>query len=273
MRLSILLKFSSMQTPVSSSSQVIPAKPRQPTDWRYQVQQYGAAAVVAGIVFGIFSLYLYYRRGYYDLYIINKIFAGDAAILLGLVLLLGPLTRMFDRFDKYLQYRKELGVSAFILALLHSISSFFFLGDHFPWSSFFGKQLYPFLFGLGGIIVLSALFISSRMRVKELLGTQAWWKFQYWGVRVAFLLTALHVGVMKWKGWVVWYQQGGGSELMHPEWPGAGLLVGWFMAFVVFVRIIERLDKQWGKTAWYVTAILFPAIVIGTFIWGQQFSR
>ena len=54
-------------------------------DWKYQLQQYGAALVVAIPVFVSLSLYIFYRRGYYNLYIANKAFAGDAAILLGII--------------------------------------------------------------------------------------------------------------------------------------------------------------------------------------------
>ena len=71
-------------------------------DWKYQRQQYGAALMAAVPVFVSLSLYIFYRRGYYDLYIANKAFAGDAAVLLGVVFLLGPLSRFFVIFLKYL---------------------------------------------------------------------------------------------------------------------------------------------------------------------------
>ncbi len=91
--------------------------------------EYGVAIVIGVLFFVGLSVYLYYRRGYYDVYIANKIFAGTSAILLGIVLLLGPLSRAYDRFDRWLKYRKEIGIIAFVLALTHSITSFFFLTE------------------------------------------------------------------------------------------------------------------------------------------------
>ena len=64
----------------------------------YQFKQYAAAILSALIIFGFLSIYLFFRRGYYDLYIANKAFAGAGTILLGLVLLIGPLSRIFAGF-------------------------------------------------------------------------------------------------------------------------------------------------------------------------------
>jgi len=67
----------------------------------YQFKQYAAAILSALIIFGFLSIYLFFRRGYYDLYIANKAFAGAGTILLGLVLLIGPLSRIFAGFAWY----------------------------------------------------------------------------------------------------------------------------------------------------------------------------
>lgn len=243
----------------------------QKINWKYQFQQYGVAVVVAGIIFFLFSVYLFYRRGYYNLYIANKIFAGDAAILLGMVLLLGPLSRLFNFFDKYVQFRKELGMVAFFLALAHTLSSYFFLPDKFPRERFFSYGLWPFIFGLAATVLLIFIFIISNQRSMHRIGSKLWWQIQSWGARVTFVLVALHVGVMKWSSWVSWYQKGGGKELVHPEWPGAGLLVAWFMALVIVVRIGEIFGKQAGRVVWYGGVVLLIFIYIFTFIWGRRF--
>lgn len=238
---------------------------RVPVNWVYQFQQYGAAILVAGILFVAFSLYLYNRRGYYDLYIVNKIFAGDATVLLGIVLLLGPLSRYFKIFDRYVQYRKELGIVAYVLALAHTIASFFFLRSHFPLERFLTYGRWPFIFGLLAVIVLTYILVISNQAAMRKLGPKLWWFMQGWGVRAAFLFTVLHVGVMKYKDWLKWYQQGGGTELVHPEWPGAGILVGWFMAAVIVVRVGELFGQRAGKLLWYVCAVGLPIIYFLTF--------
>ena len=120
----------------------------QKINWKYQFQQYGMAFAAAAILFVALSVYLFYRRGYYDLYIANKVFAGVAAVLLGIVILIGPGSRLFSFPDRYVQYRKELGIVAFFLALIHGIASFFFLPSKFPLSGFLGTLNWPFVFGL-----------------------------------------------------------------------------------------------------------------------------
>lgn len=262
--------------PTESVSALKPAPAKinpAPFSWKYQCEQYGAALVVAIPLFIILSFYLFYRRGYYDLYIANKILAGVAAILLGLVLLIGPLGRLFAFPDRYVQYRKELGIIAFFLALSHSIVSSFFLPSKFPWADFIEKLNWPFIFGLTAIIVLIAIFFISNNRAVLAIGEKWWWRLQYWGVRLVFTLTLLHVFIMKWDGWLKWYKKGGGQELVHPEWPGAGLLVGWFMAMVVFVRLAEFISPKLGRLAWYASVIILPIIYLATFWWGGQFVK
>lgn len=243
---------------------------RSSIDWKYQFQQYGTAFAVAATLFVILSAYLFFRRGYYDLYIANKVFANVSAILLGIVLLIGPLSRLFSFPDRYVQYRKELGIVAFFLAIMHGIVSRFFLESKFPLSGFLGTPNWPFIFGLAATIVLIAIFFISNDRIMTAIGREKWWQLQYWGVRIAFVFVFLHVFILKWEGWVKWYKVGGGNELAHPEWPGAGLLIGWFMAFVVFIRLAEFVSRKFGRVVWYVSIIILPIIYILTFYWGRQ---
>lgn len=244
----------------------------RPVNWRFQLQQYGAALLVTVVLYAAFSIYLFYRRGYYDLYIANKILAGVATVLLGLVLLSGPVSRVFPRFHRYIQYRKEAGIISFFLALAHGVVSFFFLRHKFPLERFYTTGLWPFIFGLVAIIVLTLIFVVSNQRSMRTLGSKAWWFIQSWGVRAALLLTALHVGVMKYKDWVKWYQVGGAAELSHPEWPGLGLLVGWFLGFVVLTRLAAMISDELLKYSLYLLFIGLPAAIVFTFLWGIQFG-
>ena len=231
-------------------------------------RQYGPPLWVTGILFISLSLYLFFRRGYFDLYISNKIYAGVAAILLGMVLLLGPLGRLFSFADNYVHYRKELGIIAFILAVIHGVVSLFFLPARFPLSSYIGALNWPFIFGLVATVFLIAIFFISNEKAMLMIGGKTWWRIQNWGIRIAFILVMLHVFIMKWGSWIKWYRAGGSAELVHPEWPGAGLLVGWFMAFVLFIRLIESFGKTPGRLAWYFSAFALPLVYILTFIRG-----
>lgn len=253
-------------------TQTIP--PPRTMHWMHEIRQYGAAFIAGALpVFTFLSLYIFYRRGYYDLYIANKAFAGTAAVLLGIILLIGPLSRYFAFPDRYIQYRKELGIIAFFLALIHANVSLFFLPTHFPLFIYFGTFSWQFVLGMIATVALFALFVISNERAAETIGRKLWWRMQNWGIRITFTLVLFHVFLMKWAGWVKWYKVGGGKELVHPELPGGGLLVGWFMAFVVFVRLAEFLGPRFFRAAWYVGIVTLPAIYIATFWWGMQFAK
>ncbi len=243
-----------------------------PIDWRLQSQQYGTALLVAAPLFTVLSIYLFYRRGYYDLFIANKIFAGVAAVMLGIVLIIGPLSRLFNKFDHYLQYRKELGIIAFLLAFVHAIASLFLLPTHFPLIRYVTTGLWPFVFGLASLFVLLFILIISNAWGRRALGGARWWRIQNWGVRIAFVLLALHVGIMKFPSWVSWYQEGGSQDLVHPEWPGAGMLIAWLMAFVILFRLMEYMNPALGKIGWYMIVIGLPVVYVFTFLWGSRFA-
>ena len=145
---------------------------KQKISWRYQFQQYGIALAAAAILFIILSLYHFYRHGYYDLSIANKNFALAATALLGIVILIGPGSRLFSFPDRYVQYRKELGIVAFSLALIHSIASFFFLQDKFTTQKFLSTNWWTFIFGLIAIAILIAIFFISNNRAVIALGRE-----------------------------------------------------------------------------------------------------
>jgi len=232
---------------------------------RNELQKYIKVFLVSTSLFIGFSIYISLRRGYYDLYIINKVLAGVAAIDFGIIILLGPLSRLFNFVDKYLELRKEFGIVGMIFALSHAVSSFFFLSNKFSLIFFLETQVKPFIFGLFAVIILIGLFVISFEKIIIKLGRARWWKMNYWGMRILFILVILHVFVMKWNGWIDWYMKGGTKELVHPEWPGGGLIVGWFVAFALLIRFAELLGPRVGKIMWYLMVVLLPVIYFLTF--------
>ncbi|MBI4092903.1 MAG: ferric reductase-like transmembrane domain-containing protein [Candidatus Kerfeldbacteria bacterium] len=232
-------------------------------------RRYRTAVVIAVLPFALLSLYLFFRRGYYDLFIANKIFAGVAAILFGLVLILGPLRRSFPGLQQGRDLRKEFGIVAFFLALVHSAVSSFFLESHFS-RTWFVENFWSVLFGGAALVVFAILLVISYRFLRERLGMNRWRTLQNWGMRIGFLLVVLHVGVMKFPGWISWYQKGGEKELVHPEWPGAGLLIAWVLAFALFIRLADFLGPRATRVAVYLSIIALPALLLFTFWWGGQ---
>ena len=107
-----------------------------------QLRQYFTAFLLSLGVGAIFSLYLFLRRGYYDLFILNKVLASASLVLLGIILLIGPISRFYNRFDKWLIYRREIGIFAFLLALTHGIISSSHLNNPLLKQNSLGKSSY-----------------------------------------------------------------------------------------------------------------------------------
>ena len=126
-----------------------------------------------------------------------------ALVLLHVILLIGPLARLEPRLIPLLYNRRHLGVTMFLLALLHAILATVYFGG-------FGNQnplvavflepgvwwppaLWPFeLFGLGALSILLVLASTSHdFWLKNL--TPAVWKSLHMGVYVAYALLIAHV--------------------------------------------------------------------------------
>ena len=230
-------------------------------------KQYALSFGIAIQIFLFFSIYLLLRRDYFDLYIANKIFAGVGFILLALVLSLGTLSREYQVFDQFLQYRKELGITAFFFVVLHSFVSFFMLPEHFPLEHF-QSGIIVFFFGLLGTSMATILFGVSLERIKRIIAPKEWWRIQYWGVRIAGAAVLLHVLPMKYSGWMKWYAGVVPNGLYRPNMPPAGLLVASFGVYVLFIRLSEIVFKQ--KAAWIIPLLGYAYVVfLGlTFGWG-----
>ena len=240
---------------------------------REQLRQWMVAMLASGTIFAVLSLYLFLRRGYYNLYIANKAFGSAGFMVIAIVLLIGPLSRLYQRFDPWIIYRKELGIVGFIAALAHTIISLFLLPDKFQLASFFkfvsfNRGLVPFLFGITSILVFCILTVMSFDTVIRRMNKEVWWRWQYRGVRIAAILLFLHLVVMKYPGWISWYAKGGSDELIGPYMPPGSIIAGSFGLFVLLVRLVELTGVKIARVA---TPLLFSLLLvfwIGSFAWG-----
>lgn len=203
------------------------------------------ALVVAGIIFTVFSLYLFARRGYYNLYIINKVFGSTAVVLAGLTLTLGPLAGKLKSLARFVTMRKELGLLALAMALLHAVASVVFLSNKFP-ISWFQKEWIPIAFGVGAVFIW--LLIPILLHEKHIvhLGEKTWRKYQSLAGRAAFVFIFLHLVIMKWQGWLNWFagKVKPSPELANPSYPPASLFVLTIMISVILLRLYNRLTKK-----------------------------
>lgn len=129
--------------------------------------------------------------------------AALAFLLLNIILCVGPLSRLDPRFLPLLYNRRHLGVTMFLLALIHgcfSIFQFHALGDLNPFVSvltantrFGSVPDFPFeLFGVGALVILFFMAATSHdFWLRNL--TAPVWKRLHMSVYLAYIFLVAHV--------------------------------------------------------------------------------
>jgi len=197
------------------------------------------------IIFTIFSVYLFLRREIYNLGIANKAFGSTAAIVAGITLLIGPVSRILPQFGKALVYRRSLGILAFLTGLIHAVISLFFIPQRFT-IPFFLKEWPATATGLLTIGIWFFLTtISKNDKIKQLGGSK-WIMLQQRGGYIAFLAVFAHLIFLKYAGWIEWF--GGKTQktpnLANPQYPPASLFVFLIMAGIIGYRIYLKLKHD-----------------------------
>jgi len=131
--------------------------------------------------------------------------AVAALTLLHLILAIGPLARLSTLFSPLLYNRRHLGVTMFLLALLHALLSLGYYGLFGPINPFSALLAYntnlssisafPFeLLGLGALLILFLMAATSHdFWLKNLSPTI--WKSLHLSVYLAYALVILHVAL------------------------------------------------------------------------------
>ena len=163
------------------------------------------------LMLGFILLYLVLFVGFNAIYhpdisletLIIRATATLAFLMLNIILMIGPLARLNPRFLPLLYNRRHLGVSMFLVALVHgvfSIIQFHALGDTNPIISVFTANgaytsLVDFPFQSMGFLALLILFLmaaSSHDFWLKNLGPK-FWKTMHMLVYLAYGLIVMHV--------------------------------------------------------------------------------
>lgn len=203
------------------------------------LKRWGKTFLIALIVFSILSVYLYTRRGYYNLYIINKVFGSTAVILAGITLVIGPLSRKFSALARFMTIRRHLGLLAFSAGALHIILSLA-QTERFTWFSWYLREWIPVSFGILAIAIWGYMTYISRNAKSVQLGADVWKNRLSLAGKLALLAIFLHLTTMKYEGWIRWWngQVKQTPELANPQYPPASLFVFAFMILVIIYRMI-----------------------------------
>lgn len=211
-----------------------------------EINKWAKSIFIAVLLFFLISLYLLIRRGYFNLYIINKTFGSTAIFIAGFTLLVGPLSRHINYFYRFMTIRRHLGLAAFGLAIAHTVASLS-QQKQFPFPKWYIEEVIPVAFGLLALVIWTYMtYISRNSKIKE-LGATIWKKRLSLAGQVGFVAIFLHLVIMKYPGWMRWIrgEVKTSPELANPGYPPASLIV-FILAFgVIAYRIIVYFN--WKK--------------------------
>ncbi len=152
--------------------------------------------IIYGLPLWLFLvLFFFYGYGEATPLMFNKIAGLLALILIGITFLIGPLSYVFPSiFKQFKTYRRFLGVSGFLVAVLHAILSFLL---HYHGNLSFmlldpnNEDLIGVYLGLTAISIFLLMAITSTDKAVELLGFRRWKMLQTTGY-LALILVMLH---------------------------------------------------------------------------------
>lgn len=205
-----------------------------------------SALVLAAIVFVFFSLLLFARRFDYDLLIANKAVALAAVTLIGITFLIGPLAKFWPKkWIPRLRLRKQMGLTGFMMAILHAVFSLIMLGNaYYPKMFTDARKLTPesevsLVLGSIALLIFSVAAITSFNPIKLSMKYHKWKSLQRTGY-IAFVMVFFHIFFIKWQGWV------DPSNWLNGL-PPASLVGASFMVFVLLMRfavLLSHIGKQ-----------------------------
>lgn len=152
--------------------------------------------IIYGLSLWVFLLlFFFYGYGEATSLMFNKIAGLLALVLIGITFLIGPLSYFFPViFDQFKTYRRFLGVSGFLVAVLHAILSFlFYFHGNFSFMLFDpnNEHILGVYLGIIAIGIFLLMAITSTDKAVELLGFKRWKVLQTTGY-LALILVMLH---------------------------------------------------------------------------------
>ncbi len=120
-------------------------------------------------------------------------------ILIAISLLLGNIAKFWNRYDKFLHYRKQLGIIGFYYVLVHGqIATILYL---LPNPHLLRTEWPSFLAGLLSLYVLAVCMEISEIWAIRKLGSKRWRKTIRYLSYTAFLLALIHIAWIRLEEW------------------------------------------------------------------------
>lgn len=208
------------------------------------------------------ALYGLLRSSNFNIFDAQQILGNTAAIALGLTLLIGPMSRAFSWFSRFLKYRKEIGVMVFVFAIAHAMLSYLVVFRIFTTGFWVRYLTLPNIVGTLGLTGLFLLFMSSRKYIQARLGNKLWWQIQYKGVRISAIFIFAHIvlvsGVVS-RNWLTRNNSG--------TFPPVALFITHFGLWVLSVRLFEWIFPRHAKNIVPITFVLNLILLCGAIAW------
>lgn len=183
------------------------------------------------VVFLMISLYLNLYYSTFSWKIANKAFAHTGFILIGISFMLSSLCYFWNFADRYIMYRKHLGLVGFAYVVIHTFVTLVTLSHYFPFPSYFLNRinLFPFIAAVIALIILIFMAaISNRYAIGELGGKN--WKLALRTGYIAYVFSIIHFGLKTYPGWIYWLSGQG-------KLPPLDLIVVLFGVLVILMRL------------------------------------
>ena len=160
--------------------------------------------------------------------IMLKGFTNTGYLLIGLSLILGPIAKFWNYFDKFLTYRKQLGIIGFIYVLIHGfIGTIIYI---LPTPSILWTNYWAVALGVIGLYLLFVCYAISEIVVIKLLGPKKWRRILRYISYTAFILSTIHIYLAKFPVWQDYIN----SDILFPP---LSLILFSFGVFVLVFRV------------------------------------
>lgn len=180
----------------------------------------------------VISGYYFIAGGTFSARILNRVIADLTFILIGISLVLSSVCYFWDFADKFIIYRKHLGLVGFAYLLVH-IALSVFLSDYSPFPGYFleDKRIAGFMAALAATIIFVGMtLISNKFAIHE-IGPKRWRHLMRFGF-VAYVFALYHFGAKGMQYWLPWFV-GEGKSIF----PSFGMMSFAFGSVVVILRI------------------------------------
>lgn len=184
--------------------------------------------IVLGIIFAV-ALY------YYTVWLkipnpLNKSVADTSIILIGLSMTMASVCYFWNIFDRFIVYRKHLGIIGLLFGIAHIYLSFGFLQKLFVLETWKNGAMWPQLTGLLAALIFIVMALISPSAIAEKIGGKLWRRVLQFG-HVGVVLIWLHVYLLKFGRIMQWYTGG----MKTP--PSASAIILAFMTIVIVLRV------------------------------------